>query len=101
MLMCAVHVQRSVHDWLHLIKLVAEARKFDLSNQLYSELLSILAQTSGAEIQKDDAENWEKVQIAWVLALSSTFNDVSALPLLHRDLQDTATWSVICLHGAY
>jgi hypothetical protein len=101
MLTYAFHAQRSVNDWLHLIKLVAEARKFDLSNQLYSELLAILAQASGAEIQKDDADNWEKVHIAWVLALSSTFNDVSVPPLLRRDMQDAATRSVVGLHQAY
>lgn len=70
-------VQRTVHDWLHLIKMVAEARKFDFANQLYAQLLSILGQQGRSDFRKDDAENFEKVNIAWVLALSSTFNDVS------------------------
>lgn len=66
-----------------MIQTVSRARNFDLMNQLFADLLSLLAANggSGVGMQGDDADNWEKVHIAWVLALSSTFTDVRCLEI--------------------
>ena len=71
--------QATCSDWLNLIALVVAMRKFDISNQLFALLLSVLPGPPDGEvdIKGSDFGNWEKVHVAHVVALSQQINDVS------------------------